>query len=195
MRLVLASSSKVRQGIFDMLGLKYEVITSDVPEISNSEDPEQYVMDLAKHKADEVERKVDGQALIIAADSIAYIDGKKIGKPKDKQDAIRITKMLSGRTNMAVTGVTIKDLYQNKELSFSDETEVHFKEMTDEDINWYVENQEYILDRAGYSLKGKSSLFIDRIVGDYYNVLGIPVSKLCDKLKELGYSMSDFELK
>ncbi len=195
MRLILASSSKVRQGIFDMLGLKYEVLTSSDAEISDSKDPRQYVIDLAKHKADEVEKQVTGPALIIAADSIAYIDGKKIGKPKDKQDAIRITKILSGRTNIAFTGVAIKDLYKNKELLFSDETEVHFKEMSDDDINWYVENQEHILDRAGYSLKGKSSLFIDRIEGDYYNVLGLPVSKIHEKLEELGYKMSDFEWK
>ena len=195
MRLILASSSRVRQEIFDMIGFKYEVITSNAEEISNSDDPKQYVIDLAKHKATEVEKKIDGKALIIAADSIAYIDGKKIGKPKNKQDAFEITKYLSGKTNIAITGVTIKDLYQDKEISFAEETEVHFKEISDDDIKWYVENQEYILERAGYSLEGKTALFVDKIVGDYYNVLGLPVSRLYEKIKELGYTLSDFELK
>lgn len=195
MRLILASGSKVRQEILDMIGLKYEVITSNAEEISNSTDPREYVMELAKHKADAVEKMVDGDAIIISADSIAYIDGKKIGKPKSKQDAIEITKIMRGRTNIAITGVMIKDLYQKKEVLFAEETEVHFKEVSDEDVKWYVENQEHLLERAGYSLEGKTALFVDRIVGDYYNVLGLPVSRLYEKLTELGYTIKDFEMK
>ena len=195
MRLILASSSKVRKEIFDMLGIKYEAFASNAAEISSSEDPRQYVQDLAKHKADEVEKQIEGKAIIISADSIAYIDGRKLEKPKNKQDAYEMTKMLSGRTNIALTGVTIRDLYQNKEISFAEETEVHFKTISDDDINWYVENQEHILDRSGYSLRGKSSFFIDKIVGDYYNVLGLPICRIYEKLNELGYTLKDFELK
>ena len=102
---------------------------------------------------------------------------------------------MSGKVNYAITGVTIKDLYQNKEISFTDITEVYFKNVSDKDIAWYVENEKYLLNRAGYSIAGKTSIFVDKIVGDYYNVLGMPISKLYSKLNELGYSISDFEMK
>ena len=91
--------------------------------------------------------------------------------------------------------VTIKDLYQNKEISFTDITEVYFKNVSEKDIAWYVENEKYLLNRAGYSIAGKASIFVDKIEGDYYNILGMPISKLYSKLNELGYSISDFEMK
>ena len=102
---------------------------------------------------------------------------------------------MSGKVNYAITGVTIKDLYKNKELSFTDTTEVYFKNVTDDDILWYVENEKNLLNRAGYSIYGKTSIFVDKIIGDYYNILGMPVSKLYSKLNELGYKISDFEMK
>ena len=102
---------------------------------------------------------------------------------------------MSGKINYAITGVTITDLYSNKEISFTDTTEVYFKKVTDEDILWYVENEKYLLNSAGYSIAGKTSIFIDKIVGDYYNILGMPISKLYSKLNELGYSISDFKMK
>ncbi len=193
MRLILASGSKVRQEIFDMIGWKYEIKVSNAEETSNSRDPRQYAMDLSKHKADEVKKQVDGGALIISADSIAYMAGEIFGKPKSKQEAFEMTKKMSGKMNLAITGVTIIDLYQNKEISFFDETEVYFKDLSDDEIMWYVENQEHLLERAGYSLEGKTAMFVNKIVGDYYNVLGMPISKLYDKLNELGYTVKDFE--
>ena len=195
MRLILASSSKVRQEIFDMIGWKYETISSNAEEISSSKDPRQYAMDLSKSKATEVQKHIEGEALIISADSIAYMDGEIFGKPKSKQEAFEMTKKMSGKMNYAITGVTIKDTYHNKEITFYDETEVHFKILSDDEIRWYVENQEHLLERAGYSLEGKTAMFVSKIVGDYYNVLGMPISKLYDKLHELGYTIRDFEFK
>lgn len=195
MKLILASNSKTRKDIFDMVGWKYEVVTSKVEEQSNSIDPEQYVIDLSKDKANSVSYQITGKALIIAADSIIYMDNKKFEKPKNKKEGFENIKKMSGKVNYAVTGVTIKDLYQNKEISFTDTTEVFFKNVTDDDISWYVENEKYLLNRAGYSIAGKTSIFVDKIVGDYYNILGMPISKLYSKLNELGYSISDFEMK
>lgn len=114
---------------------------------------------------------------------------------KSKEEGFENIKKMSGKVNYAVTGVTIKDLYQNKEISFTDITEVYFKNVSDKDIAWYVENEKYLLNRAGYSIAGKTSIFVDKIVGDYYNILGMPISKLYSKLNELGYSISDFEMK
>ena len=195
MKLILASNSKTRKNIFDMVGWKYEIITSKVEERSDSTDPKQYVIDLSKDKANSVASQVKDKALIVAADSIIYMDNKKFEKPKSKEEAFENIKKMSGKVNYAVTGVTIKDLYKNKEISFSDTTDVYFKNVTTQDISWYVENEKYLLNRAGYSIAGKTSIFIDKIIGDYYNILGMPISNLYTKLNELGYTISDFEMK
>ena len=195
MRLILASNSKTRKDIFDMVGWKYEVITSNIEENSNSTDPKQYVIDLSKDKANSVASQITDKALIITADSIIYMDNKKFEKPKSKEEGFENIKKMSGKVNYAITGVTIKDLYQNKEISFTDITEVYFKNVSDKDIAWYVENEKYLLNRAGYSIAGKTSIFVDKIVGDYYNILGMPISKLYSILNELGYSIGDFEMK
>jgi len=195
MRLILASNSKTRKDIFDMIGWKYEVLTSQVDEKSSSTNPEQYVIDLSKDKANSVASQIQDKALIISADSIIYMDGKKFEKPKSKEEGFENIKKMSGKVNYAVTGVTIKDLYQNKEISFTDTTEVYFKNVSDKDISWYVENEKYLLNRAGYSIAGKTSIFVDKIIGDYYNILGMPISKLYSKLNELGYAISDFDMK
>ena len=195
MRLILASNSKTRKDIFDMIGWKYEVLTSQVDENSSSTNPEQYVIDLSKDKATSVASQIQDKALIISADSIIYMDGKKFEKPKSKEEGFENIKKMSGKVNYAVTGVTIKDLYSNKEISFTDTTEVYFKNVSDKDISWYVENEKYLLNRAGYSIAGKTSIFVDKIIGDYYNILGMPISKLYSKLNELGYTISDFDMK
>lgn len=194
MKLILASSSKNRQDIFKMVGLKYEVVKSLEEEQSEATDPKQYVIDLSKDKANSVANQITEKAIIIAADEVIYMDGKIYEKPKDKNEAFQNIKSMSGKVTYAVTGVTIKDLYQNKEISFSDVAEVHFKEISDEDIKWYVDNDKYILERCGYSIHGKAAIFVDKVVGDYNTVLGISISKVHSKLKELGYSLNDFEL-
>ena len=133
MKLILASNSKTRKDIFDMIGWKYEVITSNVVENSNSIDPKQYVIDLSKDKANSVASQIKDKALIISADSIIYMDNKKFEKPKTKEEGFENIKKMSGKVNYAITGVTIKDLYKNKEITFTDVTEVYFKNVSDKE--------------------------------------------------------------
>ena len=192
MNLILASGSKQRQNIFNMIGLKYKVILSNVEEESNAVNPEKYVIELSKNKADSVENQISEEAVIIAADTIIYMDGKKYEKPKNKEEAFQNIKEMSGKTTFAITGVTIKDTYQDKEICFSDITEVHIKELSDEDIKWYIENEENLLNISGYVMLGKASIFLDKVIGDYNTLFGISPSKIYDKLKELGYKISDF---
>ena len=118
MKLVLASASKQRQDIFDMLGLKYEIMTSDEEEISNAKDPGKYVEELSIIKANSVAKKLKEKAIIISADSIIYMDGKVYEKPKTKEEAFKNIKEMAGKKTYAYTGVTIKDLYKNKEKTF-----------------------------------------------------------------------------
>ena len=193
-RLILASGSKNRQNILKNIGLKYEVIKSQVEEKSNSTDPSEYVKDLSKDKANSVASIIKKNAIIISADSVIYMNGKIYEKPKSKEEAFQNLKEMSGNVTYAVTGVTIKDLYQNKEICFSDITEVYLTNIEEEDIKWYVENEKELFNRGSYAIVEKASLFVDKVNGDYNTLFGISPSKVYKKLKELGYKISDFEL-
>ncbi len=197
MRLILASVSRGRRSIFDLLGLKYEIVESKDEEKSDKTDFSEYVMELSKIKADSVVKQLGGaKALAIAADTQICLENKKFGKPKSKEEAFENIKLFSGKMNYVLTGVTVKDLYRNREITFFDRTDVYFKNISEEDIHWYVENDEYILERAGYSYAdGKAAIFADKIVGDYYNIIGMPIAKLYTNLNKLGYSVSDFKFK
>ena len=195
MKLILASGSKQRKDIFDMIGLKYEVIKSLEEEKSLATEPDIYVKELSKIKADSVEKQINEKAIIIAADSVIYMNNKIYEKPKTKEEAFNNMKEMSGKVTYAVTGVTIKDLYKNKEISFSDTVEVWFRKICEEDIKWYIENDKNIMDRCGYSVLGKAAIFLDKVNGDYNTLFGISPSKLYEKLLELGYKISDFEMK
>ena len=152
LKLILASGSKQRQDIFKNIGLKYEVIKSVVEEKSDSTEPGEYVKDLSKDKANSVASQINEKAIIIAADSIIYMNGKIYEKPKSREEAYQNLKEMSGKITYAVTGVTIKDLYKNKEICFADIAEVHLKEIDDEDIKWYVENEKDIFNRCAYAI-------------------------------------------
>lgn len=191
MRLILASGSTERQEIFNMVGFKYEVIKSLVEEDSKETDPSEYVKELSKNKANSVASQIEGQAVIVAADTVIYMNGKVYEKPKTKEEAFQNIKEMSGNVTYAITGVTIKDLYQDKEICFADIGEVYIKDVCDEDIKWYVENEKAIFERAGYAIHGKAAIFLDKINGDYNTLFGISPSKVYDKLKELGYNMAD----
>lgn len=194
MRIILASSSITRRKIMDELNIKYDIITSDIEERSQSSDPRLYVEELSRNKALSVSNKVqDNKSLIIAADTIIYKDGKKYEKPKTIEEVIDNLKELSGAKNQGITGVTIFDTSNGNSETFSCTTDVYFKTISEEDIMWYVSHEKDLLKKAGYSLEGTMSLFLEKIDGDYYNVLGLPLGMLYSKLNEMGYSLKDFE--
>lgn len=193
MKLILASSSKQRQEIFNMIGLKYEVVTSSDEENSNEEEPDKYVEELSLNKAKAVCDKVNDKAIIIGADTIIYFKNKKYGKPKTKEEAFKRMKELSGNKSSAYTGITIIDLYKNKTITCSSKVDVYFKNMSDEEIKWYVDNEKEVLKCSGYVPQGKAAIFINKIDGDYNTLIGISPSVVFEKLKELGYSINDFE--
>ena len=191
MKLILASNSRTRKEVLDKVGVTYSVIPSNIEEHSDKTDPKEYAMDLSRQKAEAIAKNIkDG--VILSADSIIYIDDRKLEKPKTKEQAKEMLKSLSGRVNYAVTGVTIIDLYKNKEITINEVTEVYFDELSDEEIDWYIENEQYIFERCGYSIAGKSAIYISKINGDYYNILGMPISRVYKELNKLGYKLSDF---
>ena len=191
MRIILASASKQRQDIFNMIGLKYDVITSDVPEESNKIEPDKYVEELSLNKAKSVKKQIKDKAIIISADTIIYSNNKIYEKPKSKEEAYSNLKELSNNKCTAYTGITLIDLYKEKVICSSSKVNVYFNEIKDEEAEWYVNNEEKIFKCCGFVPLGKAALFINRIEGDYNTLLGISPSIVYNKLKELGYSVND----
>ena len=193
MRIILASASKQRQDIFNMIGLKYDVITSDVPEESNQTEPDKYVEELSLNKAKSVKKQIKDKAIIISADTIIYSNNKIYEKPKSKEEAYSNLKELSNNKCTAYTGITLIDLYKEKIICSSSKVNVYFNEIKDEEAEWYVNNEEKIFKCCGFVPLGKAALFINKIEGDYNTLLGISPSIVYNKLKELGYSFNDFD--
>lgn len=191
MRIILASASKQRQDIFNMIGLKYDVITSDVPEESNQTEPDKYVEELSLNKAKSVKKQIKDKAIIISADTIIYSNNKIYEKPKSKEEAYSNLKELSNNKCTAYTGITLMDLYKEKVICSSSKVNVYFNEIKDEEAEWYVNNEEKIFKCCGFVPLGKASVFINKIEGDYNTLLGISPSIVYNKLKELGYSVND----
>lgn len=191
MRIILASASKQRQDIFNMIGLKYDVITSDVPEESNQTEPDKYVEELSLNKAKSVKKQIKDKAIIISADTIIYSNNKIYEKPKSKEEAYSNLKELSNNKCTAYTGITLIDLYKEKVICSSSKANVYFNEIKDEEAEWYVNNEEKIFKCCGFVPLGKAALFINKIEGDYNTLLGISPSIVYNKLKELGYSVND----
>lgn len=194
MRIILASASKQRQDIFNMIGLKYDVITSDVPEESNQTEPDKYVEELSLNKAKSVKKQIKDKAIIISADTIIYSNNKIYEKPKRKEEAYSNLKELSNNKCTAYTGITLIDLYKEKVICSSSKVNVYFNEIKDEEAEWYVNNEEKIFKCCGFVPLGKAALFINKIEGDYNTLLGISPSIVYNKLKELGYSMNDLAI-
>ena len=190
-KIILASNSKWRKQLLEMAGIKCEVIPSNVEENVEFITPGEYVKKLSENKAESVAKRIEN-GIIIAADTIGYMNGEIFEKPKNREEAFQNIKKLSGNVNIAVTGVTMIDLYQDKRVSFFDEAKVYFKQMTDEEINWYIDNEENVYTSAGYSIETKASLFISKIEGDYKTIVGLPVCMIYEQLKKWGYTIKDF---
>lgn len=192
-KLVLASNSKQRQEILNMIGLKYDVVPSLIEEKSKQILPDKYVEELSLNKAISVSKQLKEKAIIVAADTIIYCNNKIYEKPKNDKQVYSNLKELSGKINQAYTGMTIIDLYQNKTISCSTVTDIKFKDIEDSEIKWYIENEEKKFKCCGYTPLGIAAVFIEYVNGDYNNLLGLSPSVILSNLKALGYSIIDFE--
>ncbi|AEM78411.1 septum formation protein [Thermoanaerobacter thermohydrosulfuricus] len=183
MKIVLASKSPRRRELLSNLGLDFEVIESNVEEFSNEKHPSRYVMDLSFNKAMLVAKKLKEEAIVIGADTIVVIEDKVLGKPKDRDEAYIMLKSLQGRVHTVYTGITIVRTKDFKYVSDFEETKVWIKKLQDEEIFNYIDTGE-CYDKAGaYAIQGFGALIVEKIVGDYFNVVGLPISKLFDILK------------
>jgi septum formation protein len=186
MRIVLASASPRRRELLSQLGLEFEVCVSSAGEAEGA-DPIETARQAALAKASEVASKVP-DALVIGADTIVVIDGEILGKPTNPSEAEAMLKKLKGKAHRVITGVAIVDGSGKKVVDHEDTT-VFFADLSEDEVRSYMESGEGA-DKAGaYAIQGLGALFIPRIEGSYSNVVGLPLAKLHEMLKEFGIDL------
>lgn len=186
MRLILASSSSRRIELLRMLGLEFEVIPSNIvePTPSLGEDPITFAKNLSFLKAWNVHQSIK-EGIILGVDTIVEINNLILGKPKDRNEARSMLRLLSGNVHRVITGFTIIDSERQRVISDVAITAVKFRRLRDEDIEGYLDKEDYI-DKAGaYAIQGFGSTIIEYIKGCYYNVVGFPVERIMEVLKFL----------
>lgn len=183
MNIVLASASPRRREILENTNIKFDIISSSIDElVLEGESPCHMVMRLAFEKGIDIasKRKSD---LVISADTIVVLDNKVLGKPKDEDEARDMITSLSGKTHQVITGISLINLENNKKIIDYVISNVKFKNLSENDINDYIKTKES-LDKAGaYGIQGYGALLVEEIQGDYFNIVGLPISKLSDLLK------------
>ena len=182
MNLILASASPRRRELLGLFGIPFEIRAADIDE----------TMDPNGRPFDEVGRVSRLKALatrrgpgdvVIAADTIVVCGGAVLGKPRDAEDAKAMLRLLSGRDHQVMTGVTV--LRDDKSVTFTEVTDLHFRDLTDREIARYVASGEP-MDKAGsYGIQGGAALFCTGMTGDYYNVMGLPVCALGQTLRDM----------
>jgi septum formation protein len=189
MKIILASKSPRRIALMELAKFDFEVMPSSYDEkVRNMYDIEEISKELSYNKAKEIFENTQGNRTIIGADTIVVKDNKIYEKPKDREDAIRMLKLLQGDKHTVYTSVAIliEEQENYKEYKEVVKTEVYIKEMTDNEIEQYVDSGE-AYDKAGaYGIQTSFSIFIEKIDGDYPSVLGLPINRIYDILKENG---------
>ncbi|MFA9377381.1 MAG: nucleoside triphosphate pyrophosphatase [Lachnotalea sp.] len=188
--IILASASPRRKELLEQINVKFTVKPSTCEEIITEEDPAKVVVSLSHQKAVDIAQN-ESAALVIGSDTVVSIDNHILGKPKNKEDAFRMLKLLQGKTHQVYTGVTVINSHGDKieMYSFYSTTDVSFYEMTDEQIYTYIDSGEP-MDKAGaYGIQGKSAIYIKEIYGDYNTVVGLPVAMLYQTLLARGIDL------
>ena len=180
MSVILASQSPRRRELLGFFKIPFTVRVADIDETMNEHgDPVSEVAAVSCKKAKAVERQPED--LVIAADTIVVCEGKILGKPRSEDEAVEMLRLLSGRDHQVMTGCTV--LKGDRTETFTEVTDLHFRPLSRKEIENYVASGEP-MDKAGsYGIQGGAALFCERMVGDYYNVMGLPVCRLGQVLK------------
>ena len=180
MQLILASQSPRRKELMGLFHIPFTVRVADIDEtIDRARSPYEEVARVSRLKAEATPRSADD--IVVAADTIVVCNGAVLGKPIDEADAFRMLKLLSGKDHQVMTGLTV--LRGDTAVVCTEVTDIHFRELTDGEILAYIRTGEP-MDKAGsYGIQGGAALFAEKLVGDYYNVMGLPVCRLGQILK------------
>ncbi len=185
-KIVLASASPRRVELLSSAGVTFAVVPSGIPEEAlPNELPEDHVLRLAREKALDVAKRVDG-SFFIGADTVVVCDGEIMGKPKDSADAARMLRKLSGIGHSVITGFAIYDKERKDAIAAAVKTRVFFKQLRDEEIQAYIATG-CPMDKAGaYAIQGGAGYMVERIDGSYSNVVGLPLCEVVEALRRIG---------
>ena len=184
MEIILASKSPRRREILENTKVRFSIEESQIDEVIKlNELPKETVMRLAYEKALDVANR-NRNSLVIGADTIVVINDTILGKPKDDIEAFSMLKLLSGKTHYVITGFALINLILDKKIIDCQVSQVTFKELSEQCIKDYLQTKES-LDKAGaYGIQGYGGLLVENIQGDYFNIVGLPISKISDCLKD-----------
>jgi septum formation protein len=188
---VLASASPRRKEILRRLGMRFRVGPGDIPEPARNpgESPSAYVVRVARMKAREVAKRLRS-GFVIGADTVVLLKDSILGKPSNRVEARRMLKRLSGRWHEVLSGICLLDCRLKRARAACSRSRVHFRRLSRVEIEWYLKTGEY-RDKAGaYGVQGFASLFIDRIEGCYFNIVGFPVSTFEKLCREFGIDLT-----
>lgn len=188
-KIILASSSPRRKQLLEQIGLKFEVDSSNYEEdMTLKMEPAKLAEFLSLGKAEDVAQR-HKDSIIISADTIVAVDGEVSGKPKTPERAKYMLQKFSGKAHSVITGFTIIDTGANKQISKSVETKVYFKNLSEEEIDAYIATGEPLDKGGGYAIQGLAALFVEKIEGDYFNIVGLPILALTTELKNFGINI------
>ncbi|MDF2884347.1 MAG: septum formation protein Maf [Clostridiaceae bacterium] len=191
MNYVLASASERRKELLKRLVPNFKAIVSEFDEdtIGFNGDFPQYVMDISEGKVADIKNKLKGDTVIIGCDTIVAFKNKVMGKPKSESEAFQMLKQLSGNTHQVYSGITVYNTENNKMKKSFVCTDVKFSNLSDDEIKTYIKTGEP-MDKAGaYGIQGYGGVFVEKINGCYYNVVGLPLNKLNYILREMGVNL------
>lgn len=185
MNLILASGSPRRRELLTQMGLTFEVRPVDADEsLTPGLSPREQVKLLSLRKAQAAAEAFGPEPVILTADTVVVLDEYILGKPRDEADAKKMLRALSGRHHLVLTGVTVMQGARHETACVS--TEVHFRDLSESEINAYIASKEP-MDKAGaYGIQGLGGLFVEKLVGDYFNVVGLPILKTGQMLRAFG---------
>lgn len=187
-QIILASKSPRKRAILEQVGLPFIIDASDCDEENiKFKTPREMVRKLSLEKAKIIAKRHPNE-IILAADTTVIFKNQIIGKPKSKKDAFRILKLLSGKTHEVITGFTI--VGKQKIKTYHVTSRVKFKKLSDKEINAYIATGEPMDKAGGYGIQEKGGLFVENIEGDYFNVVGLPIAAVSERLKEFGVNVT-----
>ena len=190
--MILASNSQRRQEILKDAGFNFRVIASNIEEISDKENVIERILDIAEKKLEQI-AKNNVNEFILAADTVVELDKNIFGKPKDREEAFKFLKLLSGKIHRVITAYVFKNISKNILIREVVISEVKFFDLDDETINWYLDTGEPF-DKAGaYGIQGYGRVLIEKIDGDYYSIMGFPISNFLKNLRKIGYKISQID--
>ncbi|MBI2029684.1 septum formation protein Maf [Candidatus Gottesmanbacteria bacterium] len=185
-KIILASSSPRRKHLLEMIGLKFTVHESKFKEVMDEKIPADILCKkLAYQKAKDVAKSYK-DALVIGADTFVILDNKYIGKAKDDKQAYEMLLKLSGKKHIVITAFAIIDSRTGKHVTESIKSNVYFRKLSDKEINFYVASAEPIGKAAGYAIQGIGGLFVDKIEGEFFTVVGLPIGRIIQLLPDFG---------